>query len=80
MISLIFFTLHSSLFTSCADLEQDPVSSISTDTFYSTEAELTVAVNGIGVKDSQGDISMKMGSMVSSTTRVSISVTFRPIM
>ena len=42
------FPLSSLLsFTSCADLEQDPVSSISTDTFYSTEAELTVAVNGI---------------------------------
>ena len=33
--------------TSCADLDQSPLSSISTDTFYNSEAELTVAVNGI---------------------------------
>lgn len=35
------------LFTSCADLDQDPLSSVSVDTFYSNESELTVAVNGI---------------------------------
>ncbi len=36
-----------SLFSGCADLDQDPLSSVSVDTFYSNEAELTVAVNGI---------------------------------
>lgn len=32
---------------SCADLDQDPLSSVSVDSFYSNESELTVAVNGI---------------------------------
>lgn len=39
--------LASAVFTSCADLDQDPISSVSVDTFYNTEDELTVAVNGI---------------------------------
>jgi len=43
----LFHFLTSALLISCVDLEQDPISSVSTDTFYSTENELTVAVNGI---------------------------------
>lgn len=43
----ILFSVVIAAFSSCADLEQDPLSSISVDTFYNTEEELTTAVNGV---------------------------------
>lgn len=35
------------LFSSCADLNQDPESSIDKDNFYQTENDVETAVNGI---------------------------------
>lgn len=43
--TLVAFPLLS--LTSCVDLDQEPLSSVSVDSFYSSESELTVAVNGI---------------------------------
>ena len=43
----IYFLAALGLTTSCVDLDQDPISSIDVNSFYSTNEEVETAVNGI---------------------------------